>query len=160
MAGNYVSLAALEALAAEVSGLELAGARPELLVAPAALMAAAKRLQTGPLLQFDFLRSVTGVDYADYLELVYHFYSRSLKHELVMKVRTAKPAAAMAEVASLALLWPTANVQEREIYDLLGVCFSGHPDLRRILLPADFSGYPLRKDFQLPAQREQEAVRC
>jgi len=55
------------------------------------------------------------------------------------------------EVASLTALWPAAEVQEREVYDLMGVNFNGHPNLQRILCPDDFSGHPLRKDFQLAA---------
>jgi NADH-quinone oxidoreductase subunit C len=160
MAGKYVAADVLQALVAESVGLELVGDRPELYVTPEAALLAGEKLKNSPLLQFDHLCSLTGVDYPEHIELVYHLYSRALKHELVMKVRTIKQETQLPEAASVVSLWPTADFQEREVYDLIGVLFTGHPDLRRILLPEDFAGHPLRKDFKLPSQRERGVTPC
>jgi NADH-quinone oxidoreductase subunit C len=160
MAGKYVAAAALQALVAETVGLELVGDRPELYVTSETVLAVGEKLKNLASLQFDHLCSVTGVDYPDYIELVYHLYSRTLKHELVMKLRTVKQGDQLPEAESVVWLWPTADFQEREIYDLMGVFFTGHPDLRRILLPEEFVGHPLRKDFKLPSQRERGVTLC
>jgi NADH-quinone oxidoreductase subunit C len=97
-------------------------------------------------LQFDFLRSVTGVDWPEdgYIESVYHLYSYPLGHAHVVKYRCPR---AVPEVPSVEGLWPTANWFEREQYDLLGILYLGHSDLRRIMLPDDWIGHPLRKDY-------------
>lgn len=94
--------------------------------------------------QFNMLRNLTAVDYPDYLEIVYHLYSLPLRQVVLLKTRCL---AENPEVPSVTAIWPSANFQEREIYDLLGVVFTGHPDLRRILLPDDFAGHPLRKSY-------------
>jgi NADH-quinone oxidoreductase subunit C/D len=96
---------------------------------------------------YEYLSSVTGVDYIDkgYLEVVYHAYKLSGGGPLVFKARTPRDAA---EVPSVVSIWPGAEFQEREAYDLYGIRFTGHPDLRRILLWEGFEGYPLRKDWK------------
>jgi len=94
--------------------------------------------------QFNMLRNLTAVDYPEYLEIVYHLYSLPLRQAVLLKTRCL---AENPEVPSVTAIWPSANFQEREIYDLLGVVFTGHPDLRRILLPDDFTGHPLRKSY-------------
>ena len=94
---------------------------------------------------FDYLFCLTGVDYKEHLEVVYHLESTKLGHKLVVKVATEgreNPA-----VDSVYNIWPTAEWHEREAYDLFGIIFNGHPDLRRILLPDDWEGYPMRKDY-------------
>ncbi|MGB9661423.1 MAG: NADH-quinone oxidoreductase subunit C [Moorellaceae bacterium] len=100
---------------------------------------------------FNFLADLTGVDLPekDQLVLVYHLMAVPEGREVRIKVATPrrKP-----EVPSLVALWPAAEVQERETYDLLGVVFVGHPRLKRILCPEDFEGHPLRKDFRLPKE--------
>ncbi|MBV9691917.1 MAG: NADH-quinone oxidoreductase subunit C [Ktedonobacteraceae bacterium] len=99
-------------------------------------------------LGFDLLSSISGVDMLDHLETVYHVRSITRNQLLQLKVRidSEKP-----EVDSVVSVWPTANWQEREVYDLFGVRFVGHPDLRRMLLDDDFEGYPLLKSFhQVP----------
>ncbi|GBG57730.1 NADH-quinone oxidoreductase subunit C [Sporomusaceae bacterium FL31] len=100
--------------------------------------------------QFNMLRNLTAVDYPDYLEIVYHLYSLPLRQAVLLKTRCL---AENAEVPSVTAIWPSANFQEREIYDLLGVVFNGHPDLRRILLPDDFTGHPLRKSYTTGGRR-------
>jgi len=99
-------------------------------------------------LGFDLLSSVSGVDMLDHLETVYHMRSTTRNTLIQIKVRIEheKP-----EVDSLVSVWPAANWLERETYDLFGIRFTGHPDLRRILLDDDFEGYPLLKNFhQVP----------
>lgn len=96
---------------------------------------------------FDLLSSVTGVDYApDKMEVVYHAYRTSGGPGLAFKVQI--PRIDPVEVPSLIHLWPGVDLQEREVWDLLGIKFSGHPDLRRILMWEGFEGHPLRKDWE------------
>lgn len=109
------------------------------------LLEVARFLKETPDLSFDYLTSITGVDYIDYLEVVYHLASITHNHSFILRVRaqdTENP-----EVTSLTTLWQGANLQEREVYDLMGIRFSGHPDLRRIFLWEGFHGHPLRKSF-------------
>ena len=99
-------------------------------------------------LGFDLLSCISGVDMLDHLETVYHLRSTTRGQLLQLKVRIdhEKP-----EVDSVVSVWPTANWLERETYDMFGIRFTGHPDLRRMLLDDDFEGYPLLKDFhQVP----------
>ena len=99
-------------------------------------------------LNFDLLSCISGVDMLDHLETVYHVRSTTRNQLLQIKVRLdhEKP-----EVDSVVSVWPTANWLERETYDLFGIKFVGHPDLRRMLLDDDFEGYPLLKSFhQVP----------
>lgn len=99
-------------------------------------------------LGFDLLSCVSGVDMLDHLEVVYHLRSLSRKQILQLKVRASND---QPKVDSVVSVWPGANWLEREIYDLFGIRFTGHPDLRRILLDDDFEGYPLLKSFhQVP----------
>lgn len=97
-------------------------------------------------LGYRILMSVTAVDWKDRLELIYHAYRLDSAFPIV--ARCSLPREEAPEVASLTPFWPGAEFQEREIYDLMGIVFVGHPDLRRILLADDFQGYPLRKDFE------------
>lgn len=100
---------------------------------------------------FNFLADLTGVDLPekDRLVLVYHLMAVPEGREVRVKVATPRQ---KPEAPSLVALWPAAEVQERETYDLLGVVFVGHPRLKRILCPEDFEGHPLRKDFRLPKE--------
>ena len=94
---------------------------------------------------FDRLGMVTAVDRDEVFELVYRVQSRSLRAAAFVKTRVPRE---VAFIASLCDVWPAANWQEREVFDLFGIVFEGHPDLRRILLPDDWPGWPLRKDYQ------------
>jgi NADH-quinone oxidoreductase subunit C/D len=98
---------------------------------------------------YDYLSMVTSVDWPEYFEVVYYLYGVAKpKDALVLKVRlTDKDAPTLPSVTSV---WRGADLQEREIYDMMGIRFEGHPNLRRILLWEGFEGYPLRKDFQEP----------
>ncbi|MFH1825238.1 MAG: NADH-quinone oxidoreductase subunit C [Candidatus Firestonebacteria bacterium] len=93
---------------------------------------------------FDFLMCLSGVDYMDRFEVVYHLYSMELKHKLVLKVSLDRQ---NPEVDSMVPVWLGADWPEREVYDMFGIIFKGHPNLKRILLPEDWAGYPLRKDY-------------
>ncbi len=105
-------------------------------------------LRTDGRLQFDYLSCLSGVDTNDgKLAVVYHLTSMPLGHKIVLKAVCTKE---NPHVQSVADVWGTANWHEREAFDLLGIIFDGHPDLRRILLPYDWEGYPLRKDYKVP----------
>jgi NADH-quinone oxidoreductase subunit C len=95
-------------------------------------------------LGFDRLGMLTAVDRGEHFEMVYRLQSRAMQTGMFLKCTVERDEA---EVRSLTDLWPSANWQEREVYDLFGIRFEGHPDLRRILLPEDFVGHPLRKDY-------------
>lgn len=120
-------------------------ARGWVTVEPQNLAAVAAFLRDDPELDGKYLISVTGVDYIDHFEVVYHIASLTRNHMLVLKTRPADRE--NPEVPSVSLIWRGANLQEREVYDLMGIRFSGHPDLRRILLWEGYAGHPLRKDF-------------
>lgn len=102
-------------------------------------------LRDAPDLAFDFLVSVTAVDYIDYFEVVYHLESLTHNHSGVLKAvaRGRKDP----WVPSVAPVWKSADFQEREMWDLLGVRCEGHPNLKRIMMWEGFPGHPLRKDF-------------
>jgi NADH-quinone oxidoreductase subunit C len=101
-------------------------------------------------LYFDTLSCITAIDNGvekNTFEMVYHLYSIPYNHFLVIYT-TLPRTNEHASVDSLSSLWRTADWHEREAYDLFGILFNNHPDLRRILLPADWEGYPLRKDYK------------
>jgi len=99
-------------------------------------------------MQFDYLSCLSGVDYdKDNLAVVYHLYSFALNHKLVIKVVVPK---SDPKVPTVSDIWAAADWHEREAYDLIGVVFENHPDLRRILCPEDWEGHSLRKDYKVP----------
>ena len=102
-------------------------------------------LKTDPELDFNFLNYVTAVDYLDYFEVVYQLTSLKHNHDIVIKTRCY--GRENLSVPSIVDLYSTANVQERETYDLMGIRFEGHPNLTRIFLWEGFEGYPQRKDY-------------
>ena len=134
--------------------------------------AVAQFLRDDPQLRLDYCSNVTGVDYLDaelsekvkvkktqragYLEAVYHLYSMSLKHGPVILRQRTPGRADPVRVTSLTPLWRSAEFQEREVFDLYGVLFDGHPDLRRILMWDGFKDYPMRKDYVEPDDYEYE----
>jgi NADH-quinone oxidoreductase subunit C len=95
---------------------------------------------------FDHLSSVSGVEYEDRMECVYHVWSYEKRDLLTIRALVSKDDP---RIDSVTPIYESANWLERETYDLLGIKFEGHPDLRRVLLPDDFKGHPLRKDFEL-----------
>jgi len=105
----------------------------------------AQFLKTTPGLDFDYLTAITAVDYYDYFEVVYQLTSMKHNHSLVVKTRCyGRENPALPSVVSL---WRGADFQEREIYDLMGISFDGHPNLKHIFLWKGFKGHPLRKDY-------------
>lgn len=109
------------------------------------LEAAARTLKER--LGYDYLSMVTAVDWSDRIEVVYLAFSVEHPHGVYLK--TNLPREDLPDCPSLTTVWPGAEFQEREVYDLMGINFIGHPDLRRILTENDFPGYPLRKDFRI-----------
>lgn len=105
-------------------------------------------LKSDPKTSFDFLFCLTGVDWPQHLEVVYHLKSTTHSHCIVVKAKVSsreKP-----ETETACTLWQTAEFHEREVFDLFGIVFKNHPDLRRILLTDDWVGYPMRKDYTDP----------
>ena len=99
---------------------------------------------------FDRLGNLTAVDWKDHIEMVYHLYNMEENVKLEMKVALDSAAPV---IESATALYPGAEFEEREVYDLMGVEFLGHPDLRRILMPDDYPAHPLRKDFVAPVPK-------
>lgn len=144
-----------------IPGASISVEPPNLVVAPEHLVRVCQFLKDSREFLMDYVSNLTAVDYppdpaaggAGRLEMVYHLYSMVLKHgsvTLKVKLPRANPA-----VASLVPLYRGAEYQEREVYDLYGVTFDGHPDLRRILMWDGFAGYPMRKDY---VPEDQDAV--
>ena len=102
-------------------------------------------------LRFDCLSNLSGVDYPKqgHIQVVYHLFSYALRHGFVLKVNATRDDPVVPTVSDV---WSAADWMEREVFDLLGVTFTGHPDLRRILMPEDWPGHPLRKDFVEPQE--------
>jgi len=151
----------------KITGSNLEAIDPWIEVAPDGLEEVCKYLKTEPGLEFDFLNCITGVDYflADekklakagwepHTEVVYHLSSTTKKHTLVVKVMLPRwkddVEGEIPEVQSVVSVWKTADWHEREVFDLSGIRFVGHPYLRRILCPEDWVGFPLRKDYEMP----------
>jgi NADH-quinone oxidoreductase subunit C len=160
--------------------------QPSLLIDNEHAVAVARFLRVDPALRLDFCSNVTGVDWLDraikktvnvkklvdgeekevdetseekipgYLEAVYHLYSMTHKHgPVIIRMRTADRVAG-ARLPSLTSIWRSAEFQEREIFDLYGIHFDGHPDLRRILMWDEFVDHPMRKDYCEPDDYEYE----
>ena len=153
----------------KITGSNLEAIDPWIEVAPDALADVCRHLKDAPELRFDMLNCISAVDYfepdpkkaakADFephLEVVYHLSSTAKKHTLVLKVMLPRwrddVPGQLPRVASVTGVWSTALWHEREVFDLSGVEFTGHPDLRRILCPEDWVGHPLRKDYEMPLE--------
>lgn len=123
---------------------------PVLLVSPNEIDKMSVFLHDNQELQFDSLVLLSGVDEvkANLLSVYYHIESTSIKHKIVLKVVTDR---SNPEINSVTSVWKCADWHEREAYDMYGIKFTNHPDLRRILMPYDWeAGYPLRKDYENP----------
>jgi len=178
--------AAVPGLEVEVIPNPNSAEQPSLRMGLTHILAAARFLRDDPSLRFDYASNVTGVDWLDqtfqerqrqrvlvdgaereveitvqrirpgYLEAIYHLYSMELGHgPLVIRQRTANRTD-QCRLVSLTPIWRGAEFQEREIYDLYGVVFEGHPDLRRILMWEGFQDFPMRKDYVEPDDYEYE----
>ncbi len=116
-----------------------------ILVKNESMLRIAEFLKNTPGFDFDYLADLTSVDYTEYFEVVYHLMSLKRNHSLTLKTRCydrENPA-----VPSVVSVWRTADYQEREIFDLMGIIFEGHPNLKRLFLWEGFEGFPLRRDY-------------
>jgi NADH-quinone oxidoreductase subunit C len=118
-------------------------------IEPQSIAAVCAFLRDDPELGFDCLSNLSAVDRKneDVIEVFYHLLSYRQRHQIVLRVATPRPDPILPSVSHV---WPIADWLEREAFDLMGVRFTGHPDLRRILMPEDWVGHPLRKDFVEP----------
>jgi NADH-quinone oxidoreductase subunit C len=137
---------------AEKFGPAVLESQPETLnpwsaIEPSALLDVCRFLRSDEALQMDHLELLGGVDYKDRIEVVYVLYSMKHRHRYTLKCRLSRENPIVPTVESV---WGVANWHERETFDMLGVVFEGHSDLRRILCPDDWEGYPLRKDYEPP----------
>jgi NADH-quinone oxidoreductase subunit C len=107
----------------------------------------ARTLRNTPDLSFDYLFCVTGIDWKTHFTMVYHLTSTIHRYLLVVKARLDHDDPVIDTVSDI---WRTAEFHEREVYDLMGVTFTGHPDLRRLFMTDDWKGWPLRKDYEDP----------
>jgi NADH-quinone oxidoreductase subunit C len=130
----------------KVSGFNADVPEPYLFVGAEAIVEVCRFLRDDGDLKFEVLSDQTAVDWPkeEKIQLVYHLYSYSGRHQTVLKVDLPRD---NPKIATVENIWKVANWFEREIFDLFGVIFEGHSDLRRILLPEDWEGYPLRKDY-------------
>jgi len=138
-------------LGEKVTGADLEAKSPFAVVATDAIVEAARFCKDDPDLAFDNLMCLSGVDYPKEtpprMEVVYHLLSYRHGHTFALKVHVSREAPSVPSVEGV---WGVANWHEREAWDMLGIAFTGHSDLRRILLPDDWIGHPLRKDWQDP----------
>ncbi|MEJ7768957.1 MAG: NADH-quinone oxidoreductase subunit C [Chitinophagaceae bacterium] len=118
---------------------------PTIMIEPASWKSLALLLTTTPALQFDFLFCLTCVDWKTHLGMVFHITSTLHRHTVVVKAKLNRD---HPEIDTVSDIWKTAEFHEREVYDLFGVKFLKHPDLRRLFLTDDYVGWPLRKDFE------------
>jgi len=115
------------------------------IVAPADFLSLMTTLRDKPEFNFDYLFCLTCVDWQTHFMMVYHLLSRDHKHQLVVKAKLddrTNP-----EIETVCHIWRTAEFHEREVFDLFGIKFLNHPDLRRIFMPDNWEGFPLRKDY-------------
>ncbi|HEX3933730.1 MAG TPA: NADH-quinone oxidoreductase subunit C [Puia sp.] len=114
---------------------------------PAAWEGVARMMRSTDNLAFDYLFCVTAIDWKTHLTMVYHLTSTVYRHTVVVKAKLDRGNPVIPTVSDI---WRTAEFHEREAFDLFGVEFSGHPDLRRLFLTDDWKGWPLRKDYEDP----------
>ena len=153
----------------KITGSNLQALDPWIEVSPEGLVDVCRFLRDDPALQMNFLNCISVVDYfekdpkkaakADFgpnLEVLYHLSSITKKHTLVLKVMLPRwkddVPGQLPELPTVNEIWRTADWHEREVYDLSGVFFTNHPDMRRILCPEDWEGHPLRKDYEQPLE--------
>lgn len=154
---------------ADIVGSHAEAIDPSVQVAPQRLVDICRFLRDEPDLRFNLLQCISGVDYSmaeakkglkadwqPHIEVLYHLSSLVHRHRLVIRLVLPRwkddVPGQLPEVPSVSGIWSTADWHEREVYDLSGVFFTGHPDLRRILCPEDWEGHPLRKDYQTPQE--------
>lgn len=132
---------------------ETSGLQPAILINPEMIVEVCEELRDNENTWFDFLSCLSGIDHGvenNKFSVVYHLASIPFNRQLVLKVikEHDRNCSELPVFHSVSGIWHTAEWHEREAYDLVGIRFEGHPDMRRILLPDDWEGYPLRKDYQ------------
>lgn len=176
MTASDVATLLHETFGPAVTGVWADGAEPYVTVEPSRLVEVCTFLRDDPRLRFEILNDLGGVDYLEpdgkkaakagfepHLEVVYHLSSfthpgwRFTLKVVLPRWKDGTPGD-LPEVPSVAGVWRTADWHEREAFDLVGIRFTGHPDLRRILLNDDWVGHPLRKDYEFPL--EYQGIRC
>ncbi len=125
---------------------DLSGTIVNVEIPPTHLTEFMKRLQSDPELQFDYLFDMIGMDWGKELGILYYLKSTVLHHKIVVRIKIEDRE--NPEVDTMENIWKAAHLQEREIFDLFGIRFKGHSNLKRIFLRKDFKGYPLRKDYE------------
>ena len=136
-----------------IIGEETGSLQPALLINPDQIAGVCLELRNNPATYFDFLSSITGVDYGtetNRFGVVYHLASIPFQTQLTLKIskENSRDLNELPVFPSISYVYRTADWHEREAYDLVGIFFEDHPDLRRILLPDDWEGFPLRKDYK------------
>ena len=116
-------------------------------IPPEELVSFVEQLRYSEGLDFDYLFCLTCIDWKTHFTMVYHFSSTIHRHNIVVKAKLDRN---NPEIETVSDIWRTAEMLEREVYDLFGVKFLHHPDLRRLIMPDDWEGWPLRKDFEDP----------
>lgn len=169
MAGEQFLARLQKDLGDRISGANLEAVDPWIEATPSGLVEVMTYLRDQDDLRFDMLNCITAVDYFEpdpkkaakakfdpHLEVVYHLSSIAKKHTLVVKVHLPRwqddEEGNLPELPSVSDVWRTADWHEREVFDLSGVRFTDHPNLRRILCPEDWVGHPLRKDYEMPLE--------
>ncbi|RPI80817.1 MAG: NADH-quinone oxidoreductase subunit C, partial [Planctomycetaceae bacterium] len=151
-----------------ITGANFENIDPWIEIDPAAIASVARYLKDEPALQFDALNNLSASDWFDAdakkqaklgeprLEVIYHLYSYTHRHYLILKVKLPRwqngESGRLPELDTVSQVWAIANWHEREAFDLVGINFLGHPDLRRILCSEDWEGHPLRKDYEFPLE--------
>ena len=135
----------IQTLKQELPGLEISGNESWVTVNAKQINKVSRILKNPDGLDFSYLNAITAVDYIEYFQIIYHLTSMRNNYSCVIKVRC--DGRTNLELPSVIDVWKGADLQEREIWDLMGIKFSGHPNLKRILLWEGFDGHPLRKDY-------------
>lgn len=160
----------------KITGVQLETLDPWVEVAPEAILEVAEFLKFDPDLSFDSLANLSGVDYCEpdakkvakyghepHVEVVYHLFSFKHRHHIVVKARLPRwkndQAGQIPDISSVSSVWSIADWHERETFDLVGINFTGHPNLKRILCAEDWEGHPLRKDYDFPLEYHGVRVR-
>jgi NADH-quinone oxidoreductase subunit C len=139
------SAEALKNIEAQFPGAATASTDTAILVNPKSLRGVMSFLKKTPGLEFDYMTTITAVDYYQYFEVVYNLVS--ITHNRSLTVKTRVYGREQPSLPSVIDIWRSADYQEREIFDLMGISFQGHPNMKRIVLWPEFKGHPQRRDF-------------